>query len=474
MALQQDWNFVTEVIKREIVSNLGLRVALRSMVSAPINDQYPGQFMKMAAQGSERVRRFLQRYDHTLGQVLALPPVPEEYFRPDLKHYTFLHEPAGYLAMCKQMGDSEEKAWETIESLRNNGTFTSGLVSSEVRLTGLRYRWARDCKILAFAAELLENSEGKIAGQGTYELPSGIKVTPVSKDREVINNLLSPLLWEKRVQLKDRVYIIEVNQKKYVLKERKTNRHYDTKSSGHITSQNSLSEALIAQKFQEEGTVIQEGVKVGWERPLGVVEFPDGFSFALFEYEEGLVESNQLFSRLQAALVQRKDEVLPLYGEIKKKLRGYEDSALIKRRGGIRQKKNWKNVFGQPKLQELSFEEFVEVYSYFLRSISSLILLGIPYDLGYRNSDLDGYAYRISTEKDEPYFLEILGFDFEYFSQAQDDIHEKGNETIQFYINDHRQNGIRISNLGSDRGVSTVQQATYLALLDQSELFQKS
>ena len=137
-----------------------------------------------------------------------------------------------------------------------------------------RYKYARDVKMLALGAEITEQESVAPNEDGEILLPSGIKlVIDVSKDTKR-TDLLSPHLWERRRQLKDRVYEIDVNGRKYILKEKKTARHTDTKEGGHREGRLSSEEFETAQHFQENGTVSNGRLSVGWEQPVGYSSYP--------------------------------------------------------------------------------------------------------------------------------------------------------------------------------------------------------
>ncbi len=54
----------------------------------------------------------------------------------------------------------------------------------------------------------------------------------------------------------------------------------------------------IAREFNKRATIHSEHVDLRWEVPIAYVQFSDGYSFSLFQYEEGILKKQQIYSRL--------------------------------------------------------------------------------------------------------------------------------------------------------------------------------
>src|SRR5690606_17465649 len=116
------------------------------------------------------------------------------------------------------------------------------------------YRYARDVKLLGLMSELQDQPVSDLApkdGLVTHEFKSGTKLVMTSEAYQANPSLLDPKTWEKRRQLKDRVYVVTVGGAEYIMKERKTDRHTDVKRSGHKDGLSSHQEFEVAKEFAD-------------------------------------------------------------------------------------------------------------------------------------------------------------------------------------------------------------------------------
>src|SRR3989338_11613314 len=118
---------------------------------------------------------------------------------------------------------------------------------------------------------------------------------------------MNPTVWEKRKQIKDRVYEIQVGTSSYFLKEKKTARHTDTKKHGHKPGLTSLEEYQTARSFNEQATIHKDDISLRWEKPIATVMFPDGFQFTVFEFEEGLRDADSARHVLEHEIERRRE-----------------------------------------------------------------------------------------------------------------------------------------------------------------------
>src|SRR3989344_1303227 len=220
----QQWGMITEAVRREIVVNPQIRQTLLGFTTKPVSETLPDEFIKSISASDPRIARLSARYEKTLGACLALPPVPEEQITPDVSHAPSLQVPETTMEMFSSIyGKNDAMYEERLHFYIQSGTFLSGITSEERQLIARRYVYARDIKLLALGAEIIEQGAKIPPGPaGEVKLPSGISMKIDSSQDKTRTDLLSPHLWEKRKQLKDRVYEIHVNGKKYLLKEKKT------------------------------------------------------------------------------------------------------------------------------------------------------------------------------------------------------------------------------------------------------------
>lgn len=253
-AVDKEWALITELIKRELQENPEIRQALLNFVSTPVSETLPLECLTALSATSPRLERLLRRYERSLGAYLEIPPVPDEAIVPDITYAPeFSFDPSA-------------------EGIR------PGLTEEERLLVSKRYRFARDMKMLMFGADLLQNGSVQFDERGDHMRPTGIHIGINTRNSEQVGDLLNPLEWERREQLKDRVYVATVNEHPYILKERKTARHTDTIVGGHKRNNPSQEEFYIARYFSGLGPQKENDVSVRWKNLLDMWIFLMNFS----------------------------------------------------------------------------------------------------------------------------------------------------------------------------------------------------
>ena len=117
------------------------------------------------------------------------------------------------------------------------------------------------------------------------ELNNGTQVVLDKGALETYPALADPSQWEKRIQLKDRVYEVTIAGKSFIMKEQKTSRHTDVHAD-HVTGAASRDEFAIAKTMADTRVTVHGDVRLEWERPVGYAELPDGYQFCLFKKVE--------------------------------------------------------------------------------------------------------------------------------------------------------------------------------------------
>ncbi len=391
-----------------------------------------------------RLARFMGR---TLGSVLELSPVPDELLTPDLRHAPSLRRKEDAIDfLTRRKSDHSEYYDDLLQETRERVEQSPGVTQAERDLVARRYRYARDVKLLGLMAELQEQPVGSTEAKDgviTHELKSGAKLVMTSEAFEASPTLLDPQKWESRRQLKDRVYVVTVDGKEYIMKERKTPRHTDVKEHGHKDGLTSQQEFEAAKEFGDLGIIRQGDIELRWEKPLGYVEFPDGYQFCLFESEPDLETGNPTYQLAREIMDsaeeyaeefgQTRERAKQIYDERKDLLWGLDarDAAATKpKRFAILRaaRRHQKTYEAQPKPDELIFEEFAQLKAHYLIDEARGFLGQTMWNHDYTNSDLDGYAFHLHKGKRPT--IEIIGFDFEYYRKDPEDA-ERIKQNIQ-------------------------------------------
>lgn len=447
--IDHEWLALTEAARRAIITSPEIRHRAASFTVEPLSEALPQRAVSELADSDPRTARLARLTGKTLGTVLGLSPVPDELLTPDLRHALPLRRKADEVdSLTRWKSDLSEHYVDLLQETCNRVEQSPGVTQAERDLVARRYRYARDVKMLGLMAELQDQPIGSTEakdGVVAHKLKSGTKLVMTSEAFESSPMLLDPQRWERRRQLKDRVYVVTVDGKDYIMKERKTPRHTDVKKHGHKDGLTSQQEFEAAKEFGDLGAIRQGDIELRWEKPLGYVEFPDGYQFCLFESELGIKSDApryQLAREIMDSPEEYADEfeqasvrAKQIYDERKDLLWGYEDrDAAVNKpkrfaisRAARRHKKAYE---AQPMPDELTFEEFAQLKAKYLVDEARELLSHTMWDHDYTNSDMDGYAFRLHKGKRPT--IEIIGFDFEYYRKDPKDA-ERIKQNVQRY-----------------------------------------
>lgn len=285
---QRRWGIITEAVRRAVISDSEARELVKQGVGLITGEQVPTEFIGRM-QGVAQVNRAAQIAGRGFLGRLALPSVPETAIGKDIRHTPHLdsdqHGIAKGLLELALAHYFEHGRYEKVLQRIQKNAEGPGTTMAEKRLLAQRYRFARDVKLLGLLAEMVNEIPEYHANGEDMEarLKSGTQIV-LTRDAYTDDPLLrDPLQWLGRKQLKDRVYRARIGEKDYILKERKTDRHTDTKEKGHQPGNTSRQEFEVAKQMSKLPTSSIGGITVTWEKPLGYVEFPDGYQFCLFE-----------------------------------------------------------------------------------------------------------------------------------------------------------------------------------------------
>ncbi len=478
----RQWSIVTEAARRAIIADNTVRSTATALATYPLSEGLPKIAVEQLSTADPRIARMAKTSAATLGRRLSLAAVPDKVIAPDITNAPRLYDrkqAANSLALTVKY-DSERYP-RTLEHVADEIRVRPGISGAERKLVAQRYRYARDVKLLGLSAELHDhpieiNPADNPDEVLTHILPSGIKLGIKAEAYAANPDLLDPVAWKGRRQLKDRVYEVRIGGIDYIQKERKTTRHTDTKKNGHRDGLTSQQEFEVAQEFAGLGTIEQGDVSLRWEKPVGFVEFPDGYQFALFEKEPDLqddsaphditraiIDSKEAYQEefdavKEAAKIiyDERDDLLykevnkvskaPLFQRVRKLLRGKSDATDA--------------MNDDVAEDELTFDEFAELKAKSLRDEAKELLEHTMYKKGYVNSDLDGYA--INVQKGDRVRLNIVGFDFEYYEKDP----ERAYEILQ-RIKLMQRSGERAMLIAGDRSIKS---AAYYAMREQRGL----
>ena len=396
--------------------------------------------------------------DAALYHLLSLDVIPEASLVPDISTAPHLYrrgtavEKLYRYKTTKDTTDSEYK--EALEFIKEK---PPGVTQSERKLVAMRFRYARDVKLLALMAELsLDNDCNIVFDEGSNsvkrKLPSGTILSLDSVVFESTPELLDPRRWQSRRMIKDRVFSLMINGRRYIMKERKTTRHEDVKEHGHVDGLTSNEEFQVARELSQQGTIEEGDIKLRYEKPLGYVEFRDGYQFCLFEAEPELITYRPLFE-LESIILSSPDVYRAEYNELVERARKLtldrEDLFVHTARGNDDQ-------------GLLTFEEFAKLKSYYLIEAAIDLLSQNTEQRGYSNKDKFGYGFKVDT-KDRRALLEILGFDFEYYERSPEQSHAIRSSKVKI---DDNTNAIKDKSMDVFGERREVVAASYIILMD--------
>ncbi len=471
--VDNQWKLITESFRRGILANPDMRGVIKRYNSVPLGEGLVNNAVQEVSAVDERTARLSRFMSKTLGKVLELESVPDVLITPDIRHAPLLIRKEAQVDSLVRWGKRDSEFFDEIfEDKKRQVTENPGITNKEKELIARRYRYARDLKLLGLSAELYDEPVGRPEvhdGLISHELSSGTRLVMSAEAFQATPTILDPSKWEGRTQLKDRVYVVTIDGKEFIMKERKTARHMDVKKHGHKDGLTSEQEFNVASEFAKLGTIKQDDVELHWEKPLGYVEFPDGYQFCVFGSEANL-RADPPDYQLREAILESKEDYLEEFAQIslrareifenrKDLLRGYEIRDARNKPKKIAFSKSSRSykkyIKDQPKSDELTFDEFAQLKSNYISDEAKELLSQTMLDRGYTNSDMDGYAFRLKGDRHPK--LEIIGFDFEYYfkdpkmvdhiTKSRRQANDKGDiaRMLAFYFEDTRAIGLAAS-----------------------------
>lgn len=441
--IDREWLQVTEIIRRRIIADPEMRKKVAHFATVPVTESLPKEFLEAIVLTNSIIKELIEVFRIKIIKYVSLPPVPDELIQPDITNASNLLSVKGVVEnLQKDLND--ETVEKTIQKFAEQGIFTKGITWIEKEMILRRYRFAREVKLLALQAELIENQDNLQArSDSEIALPSGIRIhLNAANDRER-ENLLNPELWKKRRQLKDRVYEVQIGDKKYILKEKKTARHAHTQKRGHKDGNTSIEEFNVAKIFQERGTYMDDEIIISWERPIVAVTYPDGFQFTMYEFREGLqkkmydglfdfekiiLENPERFREeyecIKAAIKKRTQpkkipvlspEAVPSASPAPSPPHDLKLHRFLKFMG-LKQDKKREEPPPEPEMPELTYKEYARVKIERIYNKLEYYRKKLIAENEYSNYDQDGFILTIDGSGDKPR-LNMFGFDFEYFEK---------------------------------------------------------
>jgi len=458
-AADREWVLTTEAVRRDSLTNPDVRDTLVGFIDTPVSQNTAGNMLKVLDE-DDRAARLARRTGSNLLKLLKVNEVPEQLITPDIANSSTLHTVAEDTANHQRWGYSEAAHTKALRDKSELGMYAEGLTEAERTVISRKYAYARDVMLLAFGAELAQN--GGVELSETYEatLPSGVHIQadPKLGDRAVA--LLDPSNWVSRKQLKDRVYTVEAGGEDYIMKERKTDRHTDTKEGGHRDGLTAAQEYATGKNLHDNFSKTEGLVSLAWEEPLGYVEYPNDFQFGLFKCEKDLI-SHTPTDILRRRIVDNRSEFEAEYEVIAKKAKEFEQHPLTADAFKQGPKLSLWQKFRGVKLPEpeVSFEDFAAMKARRIADQSRELYRDTVREAGYENSDIDGFAYKVPS--DGSVGLQIIGFDYEYFTPISKERATRLKSVYDEYNNADPHNAV---NWSIDD--TAQEKAVYLALLE--------
>jgi len=431
--IEQQWSALLDELRKLIGTDPGLRKKMADFSSAKITEETAFACMQALAERSPVIQRLLQT-SAELKMYLALPAVPEAALAVHVKGTPSSITPERYLeSKLLEHADGPitaevyEEVHARLSELSGLKLFHMGITPEERLLILRRYRFARDVKFLALAASVDEVPPLEPERKDpfvTWTLPSGVQLTGErEREQELAELFLHSGAWQKRKQIKDRVYEVSIGGKRYILKEEKTSRHEDTSGNfsevriGHVAKE----EYAIAKLLQAQGRLKQGDVAVHWEAPQCFVSFPDGYRFVVFSFEERLQDGQAAHRTLTQAILKRREAF-----EAEFQADRVLTAAYLRDPRSLFGEKSFTESFLETvvrKIQDmgshedaLTFEDFALVKAQAMLDAAQRLMKRAQRKSRLKNLDENpnDSAYRVNMT-DDGVTLEIVGFDFEFY-----------------------------------------------------------
>jgi hypothetical protein len=154
--IDKEWRLITEAVRREILINPEVRNIAIEFVASPLSEALPDAFLDRLSV-NQRIAKLADRYRSEIGNYLKLESVPEDQITPDITNSQSLRTPDGVINMLQETyGANTPQYYERLRKYVDSGMFTQGITAQERLMIAQRYRFARDVKLLALQAEVME------------------------------------------------------------------------------------------------------------------------------------------------------------------------------------------------------------------------------------------------------------------------------------------------------------------------------
>lgn len=473
--IDQQWMFITEAIRQDVLTDPEVRKKVASYVNFSLSESLPHEFLSDLSL-DERVLKLKNRYEQMIGNFLELESVPDDQIQPNIRRAKLLDSPENVIETLSNIYGLDSSGFRTrLDEYISSGTFLKGITTQEKLMIAQRYRFARDIKLLALGAEILEQYEDVIDNNSQeIKLQSGVVINIDVEDETKRQELLNVQSWEKRRQLKDRVYVIDVGGSKYILKEKKTERHTDTINVQYAKGLTSLEEFQAAKDLQANGVIEKNNIKISWEKPVATVIFPDGFQFTVFEYTDELIEDSNITLRLANEIQNNREQFEKEFEIIKEMANKFKDSPKIikfekaETESGLKKILKWMGL-KKDVISELSFEDFSMIKSLRMQSQAKQMQQESVIRSGYFDRDSDS-VFKINLQN-KILQLELFGFDLEYFSKIDKNMIDDELKKYKDYKEQNEEN-IGFATWSNNSSVTRIQEAGYLAMLELEKLLE--
>ncbi|MFA6963971.1 MAG: hypothetical protein WC227_04690 [Patescibacteria group bacterium] len=422
--LERNWHMILEIIHREASNNSNVRHILIEYADKPLSQDLPRELLGKLVIESQRTARITDRYNENK-KFIDLPSVPEH--RIGDQFYG-----SGTDDLMETISQEETTSPEEEENRINNvrhkikhGFYHDKITGPEATSAISHYKFARDLKLLALEAELLENKDKIPEGDDEFILPSGIKILANTADGgRVPSELFDPRVWEKRTptSYRNRTFLLEAGGKKYILKEKRTGRHDLKASAGAMSAEQEyeISKDLVSACSKTH----HDHLGLRWERPICSVSFPDGFQFVVYEHAGDLLDGETAKFILQQQIITNKEQFGPEFEKIRAEAKDtLTDPAVNEMVAFSAPEETFgaklKRWFGKKKEKELTFEQYSLIKSSLLENFASKYLKRVVSSQGYLAAD--GLQHAFQVENTDQLRLVAIGFDTEHFKhEAQD------------------------------------------------------
>ncbi|MFT5280870.1 MAG: hypothetical protein ACI9AR_000306 [Flavobacteriaceae bacterium] len=475
--IEKQWLLLTEVIKQEIENDEILRNTIRAFNSTELTEQLANNFLEEISETNTRISNITNRYSETLKSYLSIDSVPDEQIGEFIQKSTKLETLQEFE---KRIEDYPPEIKESqLERKLKNNSFLKGISNEEKLMVLRRYKFGRDVKLLALAAEIKSQDEISFEDKGNLhqaELANGTEILMSNMDKDLSEKLLDPTCWEKRRQIKDRVYEIVIGNKPYILKEKKTGRHRD-KGLDKIKSLDSKEEFKVAIEMLDSASYEDEDIVITYEKPLAAITCPDGFQFSIFEFENNLSTPFSTNGTFQKTILENQKEFQEEFNIIKSSIQNFQkDPRMFDGKqepiseSYLTRLINWTK--NKPVKAEINFtfEDFSYVKAQRVESKALYINNSFLKDMaGFTDRDDNfDFAMRVVSNNSRPQ-IEILNFDFEY-------IYHKNKKVSETYVSDEieflktntdYQQGLYFKKWKDGSEITEEQKAAYLAMLEK-------